>query len=126
MLTDQPRSIVTRSTHGVLNKPSTTIVSVEGDTVVVEVSGILRNLRLPRALLAALLEEAPEEMHQEVAARTDGAAVECPECDAKFGAMVHCPFDGAKLTPLADASPIAVAFYEALRKQEAAPKAEVF
>lgn len=54
-------SIVTRSTHGTASRPSTTTVTVEGDEVVVEVSGILRNLRLPRPLLAALLEERDHE-----------------------------------------------------------------
>lgn len=46
--------------------------------------------------------------------RTDGAAVECPTCGAKFGGMKECPWDGATLTPLADADPDAIAFYEAI------------
>jgi hypothetical protein len=44
--------------------------------------------------------------------------VECPVCGAKFGGMVTCPWDGALLTPLPDADPMAVAFYEALREVE--------
>lgn len=49
------------------------------------------------------------------APRTDGAAVQCPTCLAKFGGMTVCPWDGADLIPLADADPVALAFYEAIR-----------
>jgi hypothetical protein len=52
--------------------------------------------------------------------RTDGAAVECPLCHAKFGGMKWCPFDGALLRPLPDADPTALAFYEALAESESA------
>lgn len=45
--------------------------------------------------------------------RSDGAAVQCPTCLAKFGGMVRCPWDGATLIPLPDADPVAVAFYNA-------------
>lgn len=47
--------------------------------------------------------------------RTDGAAVECPICGAKFGGMINCPWDDTELTPLEDADPTAVAFYKAIR-----------
>jgi hypothetical protein len=47
--------------------------------------------------------------------RSDGAAVQCPICLAKFGGMTVCPWDGAKLEPLADADPTALAFYAAIR-----------
>lgn len=53
-------------------------------------------------------------------ARTDGAAVECPKCGAKFGGMTKCPWDGSVLVSLPDADPAAVAFYEALRASEEA------
>lgn len=43
--------------------------------------------------------------------RTDGAAVECPTCGAKFGGMQKCPWDGATLIQLLDADPLAVALY---------------
>lgn len=46
--------------------------------------------------------------------RTDGAAVECPTCGAKFGGMIRCPWDNAKLVPLPDADPVAIAFYQAI------------
>lgn len=46
--------------------------------------------------------------------RTDGSAVECPECGAQFGGMSVCPWDGSKLVPLPNADPTAVAFYEAI------------
>lgn len=51
-------------------------------------------------------------------ARTDGAAVYCPTCGAKFGGMRRCPWDDALLLPLADADPTAVAFYAALAAEE--------
>lgn len=54
-------------------------------------------------------------------ARTDGAAVYCPTCDAKFGGMSVCPWDGAVLLPLPDADPTALAFYAALAKEEGRP-----
>lgn len=46
--------------------------------------------------------------------RTDGAAVECPECHAKFGGMVECPWCEVPLVPLPDADPAAIAFYHAI------------
>lgn len=51
--------------------------------------------------------------------RTDGAAVFCPQCGAEFGGMTLCPWDGTVLEKLPDADPVAVAFYEALREEEA-------
>ncbi len=51
--------------------------------------------------------------------RTDGAAVECPTCLAKFGGMDFCPWDGSELRPLADADPAAVAFYAAIKVSDA-------
>lgn len=50
--------------------------------------------------------------------RSDGAAVTCPSCGANFGGMRHCPWDGAKLIPLEDADPAAIAFYTALEQEE--------
>lgn len=52
--------------------------------------------------------------------RTDGAAVECPVCHARFGGMTECPFDGTKLVPLPDADPTALAFYEAIEGDDGA------
>jgi hypothetical protein len=52
-------------------------------------------------------------------ARTDGAAVECPECKHTFGGMVECPWCEVKLVPLSDADPTAVAFYTTLGEAEA-------
>jgi predicted RNA-binding Zn-ribbon protein involved in translation (DUF1610 family) len=43
--------------------------------------------------------------------RTDGAAVECSTCGARFGGMTRCPWDDTALVPLHDADPTAVAFY---------------
>ena len=51
---------------------------------------------------------------QPVKTRTDGAAVQCPTCLAKFGGMTVCPWDGSPLIPLPDADPTAVAFYNAI------------
>ena len=50
--------------------------------------------------------------------RTDGAAVQCPTCLAKFGGMTKCPWDGSTLIPLPDADPTAVAFYNAIIEDE--------
>jgi hypothetical protein len=50
--------------------------------------------------------------------RSDGAAVQCPVCLAKFGGMTRCPWDGSDLIPLPDADPTAVAFYAALAAAE--------
>jgi hypothetical protein len=55
--------------------------------------------------------------------RTDGSAVYCPECGAKFGGMTYCPWDRSLLLPLADAHPTAVAFYAAIRDPEEPPEA---
>lgn len=54
-------------------------------------------------------DETPAKPH-----RKDGAAVECPECKRTFGGMVECPWCHVKLTPLHDADPTALAFYEAI------------
>jgi hypothetical protein len=53
--------------------------------------------------------------------RTDGAAVQCPACLARFGGMIRCPWDGATLIPLPDADPTAVAFYNAILDGERKP-----
>ena len=53
---------------------------------------------------------------QERPVRTDGAAVYCPTCEAKFGGMTRCPWDDTELLSLEDADPTAVAFYEAIRE----------
>lgn len=51
--------------------------------------------------------------------RSDGAAVQCPECLAKFGGMVKCPWCEVALIPLPDADPVAVAFYNATLPKDA-------
>lgn len=56
----------------------------------------------------------PDPPADRLMARQDGAAVYCPVCEAKFGGMTTCPWDGATLLPLPDADPTAGAFYRAI------------
>jgi hypothetical protein len=53
-------------------------------------------------------------MNEQTTARSPGAAVYCPICNAQFGGMLHCPWDDSVLLPLVDADPTAVAFYQAI------------